>query len=226
MYGIRLSLPRRAGAFHAHMPYIRVKTAIVAQDAVTAEVRASVRYQNRVNYNAAGALKVFSYLHDVAACSTILASASGIVAAAFQQGRQSLCSMRAQVEDGATKRSRGMNGHFGRGCDYEPAHESIDRCRWVELRLCSAARPAEGGLPKTVEAVIMSVADVLLPLIPPPGLAADESSLAVQPSPKLTLLVKSRWPVSNTMGVSFTRGIASVSLAFKHCMQDCFAARF
>jgi hypothetical protein len=46
------------------------------------------------------------------------------------------------------------------------------------------------------------------------------TSLAAYPT--LTLLVKSWWPISNTMGVSFTKGISLVSLAFKHRMQDRF----
>jgi hypothetical protein len=41
----------------------------------------------------------------------------------------------------------------------------------------------------------------------------------------VTLLVKSR-PSSNAMGVRFTRGIASVSLASKRHMQDRFSASF
>ena len=42
----------------------------------------------------------------------------------------------------------------------------------------------------------------------------------------LTLLGKSRRPIYNPIGVSFTRGIASVSLVFKRRMQDSFSARF
>jgi hypothetical protein len=42
----------------------------------------------------------------------------------------------------------------------------------------------------------------------------------------MTLLVKSRWPISNTIGVSFTRGISSVSLAFKHRMQNRLSTHF
>jgi hypothetical protein len=38
--------------------------------------------------------------------------------------------------------------------------------------------------------------------------------------------VKSRWSISNAMGVGFTRGMYPVSLAFKRRMQDCFSARF
>jgi hypothetical protein len=33
-------------------------------------------------------------------------------------------------------------------------------------------------------------------------------------------LVKSWWPIFTSMGVSFTRGISSVSLAFKHRIQN------
>jgi hypothetical protein len=39
-------------------------------------------------------------------------------------------------------------------------------------------------------------------------------------------LVKSRRPISNAMGVSVTRGIYSISLAFKRCMHGHFSAHF
>jgi hypothetical protein len=42
----------------------------------------------------------------------------------------------------------------------------------------------------------------------------------------VTLLVKSRWPISNAIQASFTRARDSVSLAFKRYLQDRFSARF
>jgi hypothetical protein len=48
----------------------------------------------------------------------------------------------------------------------------------------------------------------------------------VQTWPRLTLLVNSRPSISNAIGVSVTRGMYSVSLAFKRRMQDRFSARF
>ena len=41
-----------------------------------------------------------------------------------------------------------------------------------------------------------------------------------------TLLVKSRLSIPHARGVRVTRGMASVSLAFKDHLQDCFAACF
>jgi hypothetical protein len=48
----------------------------------------------------------------------------------------------------------------------------------------------------------------------------------VQTSSRLTLLVKSGCAISDTMGVSFTRGISWVSSAFKHRMQNRLSAHF
>jgi hypothetical protein len=42
----------------------------------------------------------------------------------------------------------------------------------------------------------------------------------------VTLLVKSRWSINNALGVGVTRGMYSISLAFKRYMQDCFSGRF
>ena len=47
-----------------------------------------------------------------------------------------------------------------------------------------------------------------------------------QTSSRLTLLGKSRRPLSNAIGVHFTRGMSSVSLAFKRRMQDGFSGHF
>ena len=44
--------------------------------------------------------------------------------------------------------------------------------------------------------------------------------------PIVTLLGKSRWPISNTMGVRVTRDMGSVSLTFERCVSACFSARF
>src|SRR5262249_258602 len=60
--------------------------------------------------------------------------------------RQTPCRMSATGEDGCSRRSRGMNGPFGRGCDDEPAHENLDRVRWVERRRRGAARPPASGI--------------------------------------------------------------------------------
>ena len=42
----------------------------------------------------------------------------------------------------------------------------------------------------------------------------------------LTLLVMSRWPISNVKGVPVTRDMGSVSLAFERCVTARFSARF
>jgi hypothetical protein len=42
----------------------------------------------------------------------------------------------------------------------------------------------------------------------------------------VTLLVKSRCSISNVMGVSVTKEMYPLSLAFKRCMHDRFCARF
>jgi hypothetical protein len=42
----------------------------------------------------------------------------------------------------------------------------------------------------------------------------------------MTLLVNSRRPISNTIGVRVTRAMCSVSLAFKRHMQDRSSERF
>ncbi len=42
----------------------------------------------------------------------------------------------------------------------------------------------------------------------------------------LTLLVKSRWLISNAKGVRVTRDMGSVSLAFERCVSARFSARF
>jgi hypothetical protein len=47
-----------------------------------------------------------------------------------------------------------------------------------------------------------------------------------QSSPRLTLLVKSRWPTSNAKGVRVTRDMGSVSLAFERCVSAHFSACF
>jgi hypothetical protein len=47
-----------------------------------------------------------------------------------------------------------------------------------------------------------------------------------QTGPRQTLLVNSRQSISNAIGVSVTRGMYSVSLAFKGRMQNRFSARF
>jgi hypothetical protein len=47
-----------------------------------------------------------------------------------------------------------------------------------------------------------------------------------QTSSQLTLLVKSRRPISNAMEVGFSRGMGPVSLAFKHRLPYRFYARF
>jgi hypothetical protein len=47
-----------------------------------------------------------------------------------------------------------------------------------------------------------------------------------QTSPKLTLLGKSRRSIVTAMEESFSRGMSSVSLAFKRCLCDRVSARF
>jgi hypothetical protein len=42
----------------------------------------------------------------------------------------------------------------------------------------------------------------------------------------VTLLVKLRWPISNPIGLSFTRGISSVTLASKHRMWNRLSTHF
>jgi len=42
----------------------------------------------------------------------------------------------------------------------------------------------------------------------------------------VTLLVKSRWPISNAKDVRVTRDMGSVSLAFERCGSARFSARF
>jgi hypothetical protein len=44
--------------------------------------------------------------------------------------------------------------------------------------------------------------------------------------PRPTLLVKSRWPISNTKGVRVTRDMGSVSLTFERCVSARFSIRF
>jgi hypothetical protein len=53
-----------------------------------------------------------------------------------------------------------------------------------------------------------------------------EDDLAFQSWPRLTLLVKSRQSISNAKGVRSTRGMASVSLAFKCRVQDRLSVLF
>jgi hypothetical protein len=42
----------------------------------------------------------------------------------------------------------------------------------------------------------------------------------------MTLLVKSRWPISNVKGVRVTRDMGSVSLTFECCVSARFSAPF
>src|SRR4029453_15313274 len=55
---------------------------------------------------------------------------------------------------------------------------------------------------------------------PPSGMLQKETSS------QLTLLVKSRRPISNAMEVGFSRGMGPVSLALKHRLPYRFYARF
>jgi hypothetical protein len=48
----------------------------------------------------------------------------------------------------------------------------------------------------------------------------------LQTASQQTLLVKSRWPISNAKSVRVTRDINSVSLIFERCVSARFSARF
>jgi hypothetical protein len=54
----------------------------------------------------------------------------------------------------------------------------------------------------------------------------DNDNAGPQTGPRSTLLVNAQQSISNAIGIRFTRGMASVALAFKRRMYARFSARF